>query len=361
MKKFPSVDVIVLNTNGGKHIFDCLDSLKKTKYPNFRVNVVDQSSTDGSPERIKKEYPWVNLIRNKKNNGFVGGNNQILRKTKAKYSILLNDDTIQEPLWIRKLIEVAENDKDIAFLQPKVRSLRNKEFFEYAGAAGGYMDIYGYTMCQGRIFFELEKDNGQYDKKRQIFWASGVAICIKNSVLKKIGYLDEDFFIYYEETDLCWRANIAGYKCLYVPASVIYHLGSATMGDLKKKVTFRKAFLIHRNAWITLFKNYSTKHLFRIIWFKLLLEIMAIGRYLLTEPKRGFAIISANFLILFNLKSLIKKHNEVQKMRKVSDDEIRKMMVTKSTVWGYFIRGKKSFYDYVGSIEGYRSLEYNKF
>jgi len=356
--KEPLVEVIVLNTNGGKHIEGCLKGLKNTKYGNLRVSVVDQNSSDGSPELIERKYRWVNLVRNKINNGFVGGCNQILRKSKARYCVLLNDDTEQDPNWIRELVRVAEKDESIAALQPKIRSLRNKKMFEYAGAGGGYMDRYGFELCRGRVFFDVEEDKGQYDDLRGVFWCCGVAMFLRMDVLKKIGYLDDDFFIYYEETDLCWRMNLAGYKQVYVPTSVVYHLGSATMGDLNKGFKFSKIFLLHRNGWTTVLKNYSIKTWFRIVPMKILLELIAFLRFLHVQPARSAAILTANLWILVHPFSAFKKNRRTARLRKVSDREIMRGMIKRNIPLSYFISGKKKFSDYLLFIEDYKKYDY---
>lgn len=359
MKSKPLVEVITLNKNGGDHIFNCLDSLKNCNYPNFKVTVIDQNSSDGSPEKIAKFYPWVNLVRNKKGRGFAGGNNQALRKTKAKYCILLNDDTEQNPDWIEKLVEVAEMDDNIAALQPKVRALKDRKMFEYAGAAGGYVDFYGYAFCRGRVFFDVEMDLNQYEDSREVFWCCGAAMFLRTSVLKEIGYLDEDFFIYAEELDLSWRINLAGYKQVYVPKSIIFHIGSATIGgDLDRNLNSEKIYYLHRNTWMAFLKNYSIRSLLRFTPLKLMLELLAIARFFLFQPRRSLAIITANLWILSHPVMIYNKHKKIQQLRKVPDKILKNKMCQKSIVLGYFISGKKHFRDYSPNIASYPKLKY---
>ena len=197
----PLVEIIILTLNGKEDTIKCLRSLERTRYSNFRVSVVDQNSTDGTPDLIARDFPSVNLIRLKENRGFCGGNNLVLRESKADYCVLLNNDTEQDPDWLSALVRVAEQDPTVASLQPKVLSMREPEKLEYAGAAGGFMDIYGYPICQGRVFDQLEEDHGQYDESRDIFWSCGVAMFLRMSVLRKVGVLDELMFIYAEELD----------------------------------------------------------------------------------------------------------------------------------------------------------------
>ena len=338
MKK-PLVEVIILIYNGKENIENCLNSLKKTKYPNFIVTVLDQASSDGGPELVEEKHPWVNLIRNDKNDGFAGGNNKILKQSKAKYCVLLNDDTEQDPNWIDELVKFAEQDEKISALQPKVLSLRDRKKFEHAGACGGFMDIYGYPFCRGRVFFTTEEDKGQYDDIKEIFWSCGVAMFLRMSILKEVGYLDEDFFCYSEEIDLDWRMNLAGYKQFVVPSSIIYHIGGVT----SNKNPYQKEYLLHRNTFITLLKNYSRETWWRVVPIKICLEMIDFFVFLLFDPLRSLATLNANIWILFNLPKIIKKNKEVSKLRKVEDKEIMKRMVNKSVVLGYFLSGKKTF------------------
>ena len=266
----------------------------------------------------------------------------------------MNDDTEQEIDWIDKLVDVAESDDKIAALQPKVLSLRDKKMFEYAGAGGGYIDIYGYPLCRGRVFFDMEEDKKQYDDLKNVFWSCGVAMLIRREVLDEIGYMDEDFFLYSEEMDLGWRMNLAGYKQYIVPKSVIYHLGSATTGTDSRK--FEKEYLLHRNVFVTLLKNYSRKTWFRIVPIKFGLEMIALFAFLFKEPKKSLAIGAANLWILLNIGKIIKKNKRISKLRKVSDKDIMNMMVKRSIVWKYFLSGKKNFESYKKDIPNYNNF-----
>jgi len=354
--KKPLVEIIILNLNGKEDTVKCLNSLKKISYKNYKITVVDQNSSDGSPEIIKRKFPHVKLIRNKVNTGFTGGNNQVLRKSKAKYCVLLNNDTTQEPSWLSELVKIAESDEKIAALQPKVLSLRNKKLFEHAGAGGSYIDVYGYPIYRGYVVDIAEEDKGQYNDFREVFWCCGVAMFLRMSALKKIGYLDDDFFLYSEEMDLSWRMNLVGYKQVYVPTSVIHHLGEATSG--KKQFKFKKVYFLHRNVWITSLKNYSVKNWWKIVPARLFLESSAFLRFLFSEPSRSLAIAKANLWVLFNISLILKKNKEISKLRKVSDEEIQKRMVNKSVLIGYLF-GKRKFVDYEGHILDYSKMSYS--
>ena len=353
-QKYPLVEVIILHHNNKTLIGDCLRSLIKTKYSNLKITVIDNASSDDSVAFIREKFPLVNIIENKENFLFAAANNIALKKTKAKYAILLNNDTEQEPDWISELVKIAEKKEngDVAALQPKFLDLKNKKNFEYAGAAGGFIDIYGYPVCQGRIFDNIEEDKGQYDEIREIFWSCGAAMLIRMSVLKKIGYLDETIGAYAEELDLSWRMNLAGYRLLYVPKAVIYHLGSKSWGE--KRLKFTKIYLIHRNHWIILFKNYEVKTWFKILPMKALLEGIAFFGFLFKEPKRSLAIAKVGWWILTHPAILLKLNKEVSKLKKVSDNETMDKMIRKSVAFDYHVLGnKRKFNDYAKFIRNF--------
>ena len=348
----PSVEVIILNLNGTDDTVRCLTSLRHTRYGNFKVTLVDQHSSDGSAELVERDFNWVNLIRNSENNGFCKGNNQILRGSRAKYCVLLNNDTEPDPHWLARLVEIAEHNPHVAALQPKILSMRDRQRFEYAGAAGGFIDIYGYPLCRGRVFDQVEEDHGQYDDAREIFWSCGVAMLLRREVLEKIGYLDELMFSYAEETGLCWRMNVAGYKLRFVPQSVVYHLGSGTWK--KKEYHFKKEYLTHRNHWIIIFKNYSPATWWRIVPVKALLELLALANFLFANPTKAAAIVKANLWILFHPFFLLKQNREIARLRKVPDTEIMAHMINTSIALHYFVWKKRTrFRDFIPFIKAY--------
>jgi len=350
--KYPLVEVIILTHNGKKNIEICLTSLRKTDYNNLKITVVDQNSKDDTSDFIKKEYPEVNLIINNKNKSFSEGNNDILKISKAKYCILLNDDTKQNPNWVKDLVKIAEKDENIAALQPKVLSMKNKKEFEYAGASGGFIDIYGYPVCRGRIFQKLEEDYRQYNDIRNIFWSCGVAMFLNMKIIKKIGYLDESFESYAEELDLSWRINLAGYEIKVVPKSIIYHLGSASWGD--KKLEAKKEYLLQRNHWIILFKNYSITTWLKIIPIKFFLEILTISAFIFKNPKKSLGSIKSMGWLFMNFFTLIEKNKEINKLKKVSDKKIMDKMIRKSVALHFFLfQDRKKFKDYIKFIKDY--------
>jgi GT2 family glycosyltransferase len=231
-------------------------------------------------------------------------------------------------------------------------SLKNRRKFDYAGAAGGFIDIYGYPHCRGRIFDEVEEDHGQYDDVRRVFWCCGVAMFLRREVLEQVGYLDELMFSYAEETDLSWRINLAGYEQYVVPKSVVYHVGSGAWG--KRRLQARKEYLLHRNHWIILFKNYSPPTWLRVFPMKLLLEGLAFGRFLFTNPARSLAILKANLWILGHLPLLWRRNREIMKLRTQTDGAIMRRMVGVSIAWHYFVlRSQRTFAGFVRHIQDY--------
>ena len=340
------VSIIIVSWNKKEFVLDCLKSLETQTFKDFETILVDNGSTDGLSEAVEKEYSKVKIVRLKENLGFVGGNNEGYKHSKGKYIVLLNNDTIVDKDWLKELVKMMNSDSKIGACQSKILDMKDHSSFEFTGAAGGLMDIYGYGFCRGRVFDEVEKDNGQYGDIINIFWTAGVSMITRRDIIEKIGLFDEYYFIYCEEVDFCWRLNLAGYELKYVPTSIVCHYGGASSQRGKVKINFKMAYLLHRNHMITLLKNYSIKSWFRIIPIKIILEFMAIGGFLFSNPARSIGILKSFWWVLTHPRLILKKHNEVQKLRKVSDKEIMKKMSKKSTAIGYWIFGKKKWSDY---------------
>ncbi len=237
----------------------------------------------------------------------------------------------------------AEKDKNIFSLQPKILSLANKKKFDYAGASGGFIDIYGYPICRGRVFEILEKDDDQYDDVVKTFWSCGVAMIIRKNILKKIGLFDPDFFAYGEEIDLCWRAQLLGYRNVVVPSAKVYHMGEASF----KKFKFKKYYLLHRNHLMFLIKNYSLPTLIGIFPLRLMLEFVSIVKFQAEGNfKRVLAILCSLAWITLNIVAVLKKHNKIQKRRSVDDKKIGENMINRCVPFEYYILNKKYFEDY---------------
>lgn len=246
-----SVAVVILNYNGRHFLEQFLPSVVASTYSNFKVYVADNGSTDDSVLFLQTHYPEVFLMKFSQNHGFAGGYNLALKTVESDYFVLLNSDVWVEAGWIEPVIAVLERESEWAAAQPNIRSFHAPERFEHAGAAGGYLDLYGFPFCRGRIFQETEKDDGQYDQNQEIFWASGAAFFIKSEAWHRAGGFDEDFFAHMEEIDLCWRLKRLGYKIGVVMDSRVYHVGGGTLPAGNP----RKTFLNFRNSLMMLQKN----------------------------------------------------------------------------------------------------------
>lgn len=245
--------VVILNWNGRKFLKKFLPDVIKFSKKDAEVIVADNASTDDSVAVLKADFPEIRIIENKSNGGFAKGYNQALKLIDAEYYILLNSDIEVTENWINPVIELMESDKNIAACQPKIRSYHEKEKFEYAGAAGGFIDKFGYPFCRGRIFQSLEEDKGQYDDTVEIFWATGAALFIRAELYHKLGGMDDDFFAHMEEIDLCWRLKNEGYKIMYCPKSTVYHVGGGTLPTSSSW----KTYLNFRNNFFLIYKNHS--------------------------------------------------------------------------------------------------------
>ena len=230
MSGTPKVAIVILNWNGVEHLRQFLPSVMSSVWPDLEVVVGDNASTDGSVAFLRQAYPSVKIILNDQNYGFTGGYNRILEQVTADYFILLNSDVEVFPGWIAPVIDLMESDPAIAVAAPKIKSYLQKDHFEHAGAAGGFIDAYGYPFCRGRMFYEIEADDGQYDHETgEVFWASGAAMFIKKHCWEEAGGFDESFFAHMEEIDLCWRLKNMDYKVMYCAESEVFHLGGGTL------------------------------------------------------------------------------------------------------------------------------------
>lgn len=337
----PLVSILVLNYNGMQFLKQCFESLFKSEYSNFEVVLVDNNSTDESVEFTNEHYPNIKIIQTQKNAGYSRAYNIAFQEAKGKYFILLNNDVVVEKKWLEPLVKVAESDEYIGALQPKIRSLIDEGYFEFAGASGGFIDIYGYPFLRGRIFYTIEKDNGQYDNELEVFWTSGAAMFIRAEALKKCGNLDEDFVHHMEEIDLCWRLHLVGYKLMVVPKSVIHHYAGATI----KVDSFKKLYWNHRNGIITLIKNLEVKNLIRILVIRYILDVinMIFAAFIQFDLKHAFSIVKAHVWIIFHLPLVLNKRKDVQRFRTVNDADIIPLMYQNSLVLGYFLMGKKFY------------------
>ncbi len=256
----------------------------------YRIVFVDNASKDESVSFVQKNYPQIEVIRLEENYGFTGGYNRALKQIKAKYYCLLNTDVQVTENWIEPIINLMESDEKIAVCQPKLLSYTQKNKFEYAGAAGGFIDYLGYPFCAGRIFDTTEEDKGQYNQVQEIFWASGAAFFVRGELYHYFGGLDENYFAHFEEIDLCWRLKNAGYKIFYNPFSTVYHLGG---GTLNKTSPF-KTYLNFRNNLLTLYKNLPQDKVDSILRKRRILDFIAALTFLLKRNGEFASVMKAH-------------------------------------------------------------------
>lgn len=278
----PSVAVVILNWNGKAYLKQFLPGVLLSEYDNLQIVVGDNASTDDSVSFLQENFPTVKIIQNDQNYGFAGGYNKVLERVEADYFILLNSDVEVTPNWIQPVIDLMESDAQIAAAQPKIKWQLNKKQFEYAGAAGGYLDIYSFPFCRGRLFNVYEFDHDQYNDQTEVFWASGAAFFIKSKCWEEAGGLDADLFAHMEEIDLCWRLKNLNYKIMYCPDAEVYHVGG---GTLQTENPF-KTYLNFRNNLIIMQKNLPAGDAIFRITIRMFIDFVAWWHFLLTGKRK---------------------------------------------------------------------------
>ncbi|HDZ04804.1 glycosyltransferase family 2 protein [Maribacter sp.] len=325
------IAVVILNWNGEVLLERYLPSVIKYS-PDADIYVADNASTDESVAFVTTNYPTVKIIQNSENGGFTKGYNDALIHVDADIYCLLNSDVEVTANWLTPIKETFTNVPDAAILQPKILDLLKKDHFEYAGAAGGFIDQLGYPFCRGRVFQTLEKDNGQYNDIREIFWATGACMFIKKDVFHELNGFDEDYFAHQEEVDLCWRAKNHGYRIFYVGTSSVYHLGGSTLSNMNPK----KTYLNFRNTLFSITKNLPRRKAFIIIFLRLLLDGIAAMRFLFQFRFKHFlAIFRAHLSFYRQFRKMYKKREKTQ--------FLKKYYATKSIVWSYFVNKISNF------------------
>lgn len=337
MKK---VAVVILNWNGKKLLEQFLPSVIKYSNPNFAdIIVADNASKDDSVALVRKKFPEIQIIQLDKNYGFAEGYNQTLKQITHPYTLLLNSDVEVTPNWLEPLLELMESDRQIGAIQPKIKAQKQKDHFEYAGAAGGFIDYLGYPFCRGRILDHIEPDYGQYDQIREVFWASGAALLVNTRQYLEVGGLDSDFFAHMEEIDLCWRLKNRGFRILCQPESTVFHLGGGTLPNNSP----RKLFLNFRNNLLMIYKNTPSEKILRTLFTRMLLDGVAAIKFL-TELE--FANFCAVFRAHFSFYSLLDKTRaKREKLLTSVLVKSHKEIYTKSIVFAYYFKRRKNFSD----------------
>lgn len=346
--KAPSVTVIVVHNRGREILIQCIGSLFRSNYDNFHVVLVDNGSKDGSVQYIEKIYNMrLEVIRSKQNLGFTRGYNMALKGVRSKYTVLLNDDTVVDPDWLKFLVNVSEKHPSIGACQPKLKSFTDKKFFEYNGACGGMLDVYGTPFCRGRIFDLAEEDKGQYDSSMEVFWASGAAMFLNTKAVQETGLLDETFYAHMEEIDLSWRMHLLGYHIICVPQSVVYHVGGSTWAYRPPE---EQMYLKHRNNLMLMLKNYSTCSIMRFFIIRMFLDA-GLMTYALSkkDAKNTGCILRAYTWTLQNFKLILASRRCIQKSRRVSDKKIISTMLKGSVAIQYYLL-KRRFFSDLGSL-----------
>lgn len=335
MKK---ISVVILNWNGCEMLRSFLPSVVRySGGEDVEVCVADNGSTDASVSMLQAEFPAVRIIRLGENHGFAEGYNLALREVDAEYVVLLNSDVEVTEHWLEPLAAYLDAHPEVAACQPKIRSWRQKQMFEYAGAAGGYIDRYGYPFCRGRVMGVVEEDRGQYDTILPVFWATGAALFIRLADYLDAGGLDPRFFAHMEEIDLCWRLRSRGRRIVCIPQSTVYHVGGATL----KKENPHKTFLNFRNNLVMLYKNLPTEELSKVMRVRTVLDYVAAFQYLLLGQWG-------------NAKAVLRARKDYKQLRpcfsEAREENLRKTCVNpiperikSSILWQFYARGKKHF------------------
>lgn len=338
--RWPLVSIIIPHWRGHKILQRALASLRRLSYKPVEILVIDNGCDDDSILAVRQEFPEVRVLATGKNLGFAGGGNWGLRHAAGKYALLFNDDAEATPNFLEPLVEIMESDPQVAACQPKIRSLEFPEKFDYAGANGGFLDMFGFPFCRGRIFMTLEDDRGQYDEVCDLFWASGACCLLRQSALQQVGLLDVEFFAHMEEIDLNWRLHLARYRVVSVPSSVIRHQAGST---LHPDNPF-KIYLNHRNSLVMMLKNYAPRTLWWILPGRLLLDAVAFCyRIFHFDFGRALAIVRAVLHVARHGRSIYLRRRASQKHRQVSDRELMQRIYRRSIVWDYFVAGRKIF------------------
>ncbi len=332
--------IVILNFNGQKFLAQFLPSVLQHA-DGHRVYVADNASTDDSVAFLKSFFPTIRVIELTRNSGYAGGYNEALNLVRqhhggATYYALVNSDIEPTPNWIAPILRLMDEHSRIAACQPKIRDYARRDYFEHAGAAGGFIDYLGYVFCRGRVFATFEIDKGQYNDSRRVFWATGACLVVRADVFHQSGGFDADFFAHMEEIDWCWRIQRLGYEAWTCGESVVYHVGGGTL----PKVNPHKTYLNYRNSLFMLYKNLPSRWLWVKILYRLVLDGLSSGLFI----KQGqfadvWAIIRAHFAFYAHLPKLRRQRQLLKPQQQLSELPV----FQQSIVWQYFVKAKKTF------------------
>jgi GT2 family glycosyltransferase len=333
-----STAIVILNWNGEKYLQQFLPILiENTKMVDAEIIVADNASTDSSLSVLKNEFPMVRTIVLDKNYGFAGGYNKALAQVESDYYVLLNSDVEVSDNWLEPLVSYMNEHEDVAACQPKILSYYKRTHFEHAGAAGGYIDRFGFPFCRGRILGLAEEDKGQYDTISDVFWATGACLMVRSKLYWKVGGLDDEFFAHMEEIDLCWRMKSRSYRLVCIPQSVVYHIGGGTLNVESP----HKTYLNFRNNLLMLYKNLPAKILDDTMYWRTFFDYLAAFQLFITgKPSNAKSVLKAR-------KDFKKMKPEFEEKRKenilysTTDNELN--IFQGSIVFNYFLKAKKTY------------------
>jgi len=333
----PMVSVVIPHYGGKDILNECIRSLNDCTYPNLEIIVVDNNSLDDSVQFIIDKFPQINLLQSEYNRGFAGGCNFGAQHAKGEYLLILNNDTVHEKDWITHLVQRMESNKNISAVQPKIKNYNNRDYFDYAGASGGFIDKYCFPFTRGRIFNTVEKDSGQYDDACKIFWASGTAFLTKKELFNQLGRFDETLFAHMEEIDYHWKCQLMGYEVWAEPSSVIYHKGAFTLPVSSPM----KTYLNYRNSLILLLTNYPNHTSFLLFFPRFFMECISLLKEILSfKWGHAFSIIKSWVWIMSHQNIIIQR----RKFLKDKNFIIPELIYQQSIVKKYFIKRNKHFF-----------------
>lgn len=334
----PKIAIVILNWNGSRLLSQFLPSVVEfSKNDSTEIIVADNGSTDDSLLILQQKFPEVKILDLKQNYGFARGYNEALKQIESEYFVILNSDVEVTAGWLESPIRIMEADKNIAAVQPKILSYQQKTHFEYAGAAGGFIDEFGYPFCRGRIFNELEADNGQYNDTVDIFWASGACMFVNAKLFVESGGFDADFWAHMEEIDLCWRLKNRGYRIVYSPESLVYHVGGGSLPYDSPRKLYQN---FRNNLWL-LYKNMPGNLLFYTLLVRMILDAVAAFKLLAEFNLNGIrSVLKAHFHFYISLPLLNRKRKLT---RPPKHSKLPKEMIRVSIVYQFYLRKRKLF------------------